>query len=122
MKPKTERSRRLVPLNATAKNMARLLFAEFPDKDLSIYTANHRIVAPASLNKYLATINRNAGIENKSGVHKLRDTFGSLLFDKGMDLQPVSDLLGHANSRIIEKYYLKILERRKIEAINMIEI
>lgn len=59
--------------------------------------------------------------EQKGGVHVLRDTFASRLFDSGTDIQTISKILGHANSRITEEHYIQILNSRKMKAVNLID-
>lgn len=49
--------------------------------------------------------------ENRSAVspHTLRRTFGSDLINRGLRLETVSKLLGHANTTITERAYAQLL-------------
>ena len=119
--PKTKNSIRYVPLNTGAVKYAEIVLEQFRDGDMFVYTVNGELVNPSSLNKYLNTILKNAGIEKKGGVHALRDTFATRLFDSGTDIQTISKILGHANSRITEEHYIQILNSRKMKAVNLID-
>ena len=120
--PKTNKSRREIPLNNTAIEMATSIMKEFPSSDMFIYTVNNKIVTPNTLNKYFKVIKRNANVDESGGLHKLRDTFASMMFENGVDLITVSKLLGHSSSRVTELHYLKILDRRKMKAVKLAEI
>jgi integrase len=54
---------------------------------------------------------RTVSGDNRSGVtpHTLRRTFGSDLLNKGLRLEVVSKLLGHANTTITERAYAHLL-------------
>ena len=119
--PKTKNSIRYVPLNKGAVKYANIVLDQFGEGEMFVYTINGRLVNPSSLNKYLDTILKNAGVNKKGGVHVLRDTFASRLFDSGTDIQTISKILGHANSRITEEHYIQILNSRKMKAVNLID-
>lgn len=119
--PKTKNSIRYVPLNKGAVKYANIVLDQFREGEMFVYTINGCLVNPSSLNKYLDTILKNAGVNKKGGVHVLRDTFASRLFDSGTDIQTISKILGHANSRITEEHYIQILNSRKMKAVNLID-
>ena len=54
---------------------------------------------------------RTTSGENRSAVspHTLRRTFGSDLINRGLRLETVSKLLGHANTTITERAYAQLL-------------
>lgn len=62
--------------------------------------------------KYLAE-NSVKAIGRVITPHTLRHTHASILFAKGMDLQSVSDRLGHSDSKITKEIYLHKLEEQK---------
>jgi integrase len=47
-----------------------------------------------------------AGIVPPVGFHALRHTFASLCAANGMTMKDLADVLGHADSRVTEKYYV----------------
>ena len=54
------------------------------------------------------------------GFHVYRHTFGSMLAAKGVALQTLSALMGHADISVTAKYYINIPEAEKIDAIQML--
>ena len=60
-------------------------------------------------NGYLKEIGDLCGIEKSLHSHLARHTFATLLLNSGVDMVTVSKILGHANSRITEKVYAKML-------------
>lgn len=119
--PKTRNSVRYVPLNVGAIKYAKIILEQFNKGPRFVYTVNNKIIKPNSLNKYFDNILKNAKVEKKGGVHALRDTFASRLFDSGTDIQTISKILGHANSKITEEHYIKILDSKKMQAVNLID-
>lgn len=62
--------------------------------------------------KYLAE-NAVKAINRHVTPHTLRHTHASILFARGMDLQAVSDRLGHSDSKITKEIYLHKLQELK---------
>ena len=62
--------------------------------------------------KYLAE-NSVKAIGRRIVPHTLRHTHCSILASKGMDLQAISDRLGHSDSKITKEIYLHKLEEQK---------
>ena len=60
-------------------------------------------------NGYLKEIGDLCGIEKSLHSHLARHTFATLLLNSGVDMVTVSKILGHANSRITERVYAKML-------------
>lgn len=119
--PKTKSSIRKIPLNKKAIEMYELSLEEFPEKDLLIHTSTGNLVQPTKLNQYLNKILQEAGVEKKGGVHTLRDTFATALFESGVDVLTVSKLLGHESTRVTEKHYIHVLEEKKLEAVQLLD-
>jgi len=73
----------------------------------------------ASANSLMAKWHRAlAGVFEKSGVkeghsHRIRDTFSVALLRKGVPLEVVSELLGHANIAITKKHYAPWVKERQ---------
>lgn len=60
-------------------------------------------------NSYLKELADICGIEKNLHSHLARHTFATTLLNNGVDMVSVSKVLGHANSRITEKVYAKML-------------
>ena len=60
-------------------------------------------------NAYLKELGDICGINKDLHSHLARHTFATILLNTGVDMVSVSKILGHANSRITERVYAKIL-------------
>ena len=67
--PKTKNSIRYVPLNVGAVKYAEIIFEQFKDGDMFVYTINGGFVNPSALNKYLDKKLKNAGVGYNPSVH-----------------------------------------------------
>ncbi len=56
----------------------------------------------------LERVGKRVGLSRKLKPHTLRRTFGSHLVNKGLRLEAVSKLLGHASTAITEKAYARL--------------
>ena len=61
-----------------------------------------------------------AGIEKHISFHSSRHTFGTMMLTLGADLFTTSKLMGHSNIQTTE-IYAKIVDKKKEEAINLID-
>ena len=121
--PKTEKSNRYVPLNDKSRDMICILEEEVSQNPtLVVSTTTGGITPPTALNKSLDRILHASGVQKKGGVHALRDTFATALFNNGTDIFTVSALLGHASSKVTEQHYVKVLDQRKMRAVQIMEI
>ena len=64
---------------------------------------------------------RAAGIR-KVGVHALRHTYATRLFEKGVDIKVISELLGHSSTEITYKVYSHVIESMNETAVEAIEL
>lgn len=55
------------------------------------------------------------------GVHTLRHTFASMLFQNGCDVKTVSELLGHADTKITENIYIHLIQKHKAKAMQNLD-
>ncbi|HMI95091.1 MAG TPA: site-specific integrase [Micropepsaceae bacterium] len=60
---------------------------------------------PSDQARRMAAACEKAEIDPTVTFHELRDTFASLLAQKGVPILTLSKLLGHADTRVTEKYY-----------------
>ncbi len=91
-------------------------------EDMVITTASGKVTPPTALNKSLDRVLHASGVQKRGGVHALRDTFATALFNSGTDIFTVSALLGHASSKVTEQHYVKVLDQRKMRAVQVMEI
>lgn len=64
-------------------------------------------IKPQQAERLVRRVGERVGIERLT-PHKLRRTFGSYLLNKGTRLETVSNLLGHADTRITEQAYASL--------------
>ena len=76
------------------------------------------------LNENFHHILERAGImgDGRSyGVHTLRHTFASMLFQNGCSVKVVSELLGHSDTGITQNTYIHLINEQKVAAIGAID-
>lgn len=118
--PKTSNSIRCIPLSDEALYYARKIMNLFPKGELFIYGKTEKYVRPDCLTKQFKKILDAAGLEPR-GMHSLRHTFVSLLFEKDVDTHTIAALIGDQESTV-RKTYLHLYQERKARAMNAINI
>lgn len=112
---------RYVPLNNKAielLNRQREL-VKGNDEDY-IVNGSKEIVDKTIVANTYPKICKRAGIDNPSGIHSLRHTFASLAIMKGVDIKVVSEILGHASVSFTYNTYVHIIDKQKINAVDLL--
>ncbi len=95
------------------------------DKKYVMSTTSGNQVTPRNINRMFHSILKQTGIisdeNNTYGVHTLRHTFASMLFQNGCDVKVVSDILGHSDTKITENIYIHVIQQQKVKAIQDID-
>ena len=122
-KPKTEKSKRLLPLNKSALAALEDLKTApgYNPGGFVIHTKNGTPVMPRTFEQTLELMCRAAGIR-KIGVHALRHTYATRLFEKRVDIKVISELLGHSSTEITYKIYVHVIDSLKESAVEAIEL
>lgn len=118
--PKTRNSNRYVPMNENAVKYAREIMEQFPNGELFIYNSTGKIVRPDTLYKQFNSILRSAELEQR-GIHALRHSFVTVLFEKGVDTHTIAELIGDTEDTV-KKTYLHLFKERKAKAVEAINI
>ena len=122
---KTRSGNRIVPLNKVALDSIREIQLINGNNQYVMSTASGRQVTPRNINRLFHSILKQTGIADEvnsyCGVHTLRHTFASMLFQNGCDVKIVSEILGHSNTKITENIYIHVIQEQKIKAINDID-
>ena len=71
-------------------------------------------------NAYLKEIGDICGIKKSLNSHLARHTWATILLNAGMDMVSVSKCLGHANSKITESTYAKVLPEKLFEKVKTV--
>lgn len=115
--PKTENSRRQIPLSKTLvkmlKDMKKKSKCEFviADGEKSVFIRSYQRTFELLLKKL--------GLPHK-GFHSLRHTFATRAIECGMDIKTLAEILGHKNSTVTLNRYAHSLMEHKIEMMNRI--
>lgn len=118
--PKTRRSERYVPLNNEAIKYINELMEEFPQTEYLISTYKNEVVRPTTLVKQFKNLLSDNKMEER-GLHALRHTFVSMLFDKEVDTNTIASIIGDSEETV-RKTYLHLTNERRAMAVNAIEL
>lgn len=113
--PKTESSRRVIPIPKQLLPHLR----EVKKKSSSKYVVSNgeKIISVRSYQKTFTSLLKRLGIQHK-GFHSLRHTFATRALECGMDIKTLSEILGHKNPTITLNRYVHSLMEHKKEMMN----
>lgn len=74
---------------------------------------------PITINRILKPWAKKAGVRKNATFHTARHTFATMMLTLGADLYTTSKLLGHSDVRTTQ-IYAKIVNRKKDEAVNLV--
>ena len=101
---KTQSGNRIIPMTETAYNTLMAIKEINGNQKYVMSSANGKQITPRNINRMFHSILTKTGIANGvdelCGVHTLRHTFASMLFKNKCDVKIVSELLGHADTKI----------------------
>lgn len=124
---KTKSGVRIVPMTLKARQALRELQKLTGEEKWVITSKKHQQVQPNNINRIFhkivskANILTEDGTPDHFGVHTLRHTFASMLFANGCSSKVVSEILGHADTKITENIYIHLIQEQKIKAIQDID-
>lgn len=119
--PKTSNAIRAIPLTTRALTLLKSLKLKRQSKTNIVFCTNRfTYIYPKNLRRAFQCVLKRAGIE-QLGLHVLRHTFATRLFEKGANPKTVSTLLGHANVGITLDIYTHVEPEQMKEAIRLLE-
>lgn len=122
---KTKRGNRIIPMSEIAMDAFKKIYEINGDNKYIMSTETGKQVTPRNINRMFHSILKQTGIAEDErdlcGVHTLRHTFASMLFQNGCDIKIVSEILGHSDTKITENIYIHIIQQQKIKAIENID-
>ena len=74
----------------------------------------------ATINYHIKKWMKKADINKKISFHCSRHTFATMMITLGADIFTTSKLLGHANITTTQ-IYSKIIDKKKVEAVNLVD-
>lgn len=96
---------RVVYLTDETVESLKLYLKTRKDKNEALFLNNkNNRIAPGGIRWILNDISKKTGVENIH-PHRFRRTLATDLLNKGMAIQDVSKVLGHANVSITQTYY-----------------
>lgn len=113
---KTKGSERVLKLNANA-------LKSIPDTRKGDYiycSKSGKLLLPGNIQHMLDRVLIKAKISHKS-THVFRHTYASRLFEKGVDVKVVSELLGHSSVQTTYNTYITLIKSQKAKAMEAIE-
>ena len=121
--PKSARSRRTIVMpdvviqhlrqHRARQRKRRLAARVWSDEDLIITTSIGTVVDQRNLWGRWREIRKDLGIDERTRLHDLRHSAGSLALLAGIPLRAVADLLGHSQTSITADTYSHVLDEMK---------
>ena len=113
--PKTENSRRQIPLSKTLVKMLKEIKKK--SKCEFIIADGEKPVFIRSYQRTFELLLKKLGLQHK-GFHSLRHTFATRALECGMDVKSLSEILGHKNAMVTLNRYAHSLWEHKAEMMN----
>ena len=79
-------------------------------------------VTARNMQRSLTRLVKRAGINKNVTLHTLRHTYGSTLLRRGVPIEVVSSLMGHANISITYNKYIHVLHEERVKAVDAVLI
>ena len=122
--PKTQSSNRMIPLTPRSLNILkemkkRRMNKDFNDNNIVFCSRAGTYVYPKNLRRSMAIVCNDAGIED-SGLHVLRHSFATRLFEENVQAKVVSELLGHSKIEVTLNTYTYVFNENKKDAIRLL--
>lgn len=119
--PKTSKGVRTIPLTNRSSTLLKALKIKQQSKTNIVFcTKKYTYLYPKNFRRAFQCVLKRAGIE-QLGLHVLRHTFATRLFEKGANPKTVSTLLGHANVGITLDIYTHVEPEQMKETIRLLE-
>ena len=127
--PKTEKGKRLIPLNADLKRIIEEqkrqnldLFGLTFDKTPLFRSFDGKLLREYTLNREIERICKIAKID-KFTCHAFRNTFATRFIEqRPQDFKILSEIMGHKDIKITLELYTHVMQENKINAMNEIKI
>lgn len=117
---KTKSGKRNVPMSKKAEESLLELQKINGKFDKIFSTKAGKSVSPRNIDRMFRNILTVCEIP-LHGVHSLRHTFASMVFEKGVDVKTVSEILGHSDVYVTYNTYIHLINDQKKKAIALLD-
>lgn len=108
---KTKTSNRIIPINSFTSELCEKMKVD--DKEAYVLTGKRKFMEPRTLQNKLKRYTEDCGLEGVH-FHTLRHTFATRCVEVGFDIKTLSEILGHANSKItLDRYVHPSMELKR---------
>lgn len=111
-------------MKKTRKNLSSPLpktaISYLPEKREEQELVFNSLPSSSNLQRHLNKWKDSAGLQGKIHFHVARHTYATLLLTAGSDLYTVSNLLGHSDIRVTQRY-ANVIDLKKMEAVKMVD-
>lgn len=119
--PKNPTSIRDVPLPAATVQMLKEMHKDASDPhDLLFVRSDGRYIFDKTPNRQVQRLCRELDI-NVITFHNLRHTYATRLFERGVPIKTVQELLGHADMDTTQNIYIHVMPSAKTDAVKLID-
>ena len=122
-RPKSDKSKRMLPLNKAALQALEDLKTApgYSPNGFIIHTKDGKPVLPRTFEQMLGLMCKAAGIR-EIGAHSLRHTYATRLFERRVDIKIISELLGHSSTEITYRVYIHVIDALKENAVQALDL
>lgn len=117
---KTSSSYRTIPMNKLAEESLLYFKSLHPNNKYVMANKNNNVITYRNLNRAFKNIKEKANI-NHGTIHSLRHTFATKLFQNGVDVKIISEILGHSDISITYNIYTHVIKEQKLKAVKVLE-
>ena len=119
---KTNSGTRIIPLNNKSIEALKQIKEITGQYKYVFSTETGNNVSARTCDRMFRKIQENCGFKEIYGVHALRHTFASLLFKRGVDVNTVSEILGHKDVSVTYDTYIHLIQEQKVDAMNLLDM
>lgn len=122
--PKSRNSQRTFPIKQELCEMMRAYYETRPEDrrypDSAVFSVEGKHIEPRVYQKRLKWVLRKAGVE-EANFHALRHTFATRCIERNMDIQSLSECLGHSSGTITLDVYAHSFADHKRSCVNRLD-
>ena len=119
--PKSETSKRVIPIPRTLLDYIKKFYTEETDDDTFVLSGTSKPLEPRTMQMRFARVLEKANLPSVH-FHSLRHYFASLCIKLGFDVKALSEILGHSSVEITLNRYVHTSFDMKVEYMNRLKM